>query len=321
MAIKGLTHQRAEFPEIGQLRKGAEKPNEKQPGKDLTYFRFTSELPDVVAAFESAYDGEPRLINVFLPFRHADDCWEAWQEEYKAGGLVHRCDGETAVLWQKQDGSYSTEKKPCPGGCKPTGRLKVIIPELRRLAYVTVLTTSWHDIRNLDAQLRALESLRGDLTGIPLQLRRRPHKISTPSGNGGKRVRREKWLLSIEAAPQWVDLQLEAQQAAAIPQLPSGPAPEPVVDVVTGEIVEDELPWDAQVFDAGEDEPELPPDFLVVRIPEGSHQHAGQTIGWLLENDRDYLNLVAASARDREVRESALAALEWANEIQAALPM
>lgn len=277
MPINGLTNRPPSFPEIGQLRKGAPKPNEKQPGKDLTFFRFTSDIPEVQAAFDAAYDGEPRLINVFLPFRSVDDNMDAWQEEYRAGGLVHRCNGETVVLWQKSDGSYSHDSKPCEyasgkkqrsqkePGCKPVGRLKVIIPELGRLAYVTVLTTSTHDIRNLDAQLRALAGLSksGDLRGIPLQLRRRPNKISTPSGDG-KRVRREKWLLSIEAAPDWVALQLAAQAQAALPEMrpmAALPAPAQGVTVIahTGEIVAAPGAEDWEDDDAEEGEWAVPP--------------------------------------------------------------
>ena len=267
MPIKGMTNQQAAFPEIGQLRKGAPKP-ERGIGKDLRHFRFTSEIQEVEVEFHTHYNDEPRLINVFLPFRTADENWEAWQESYVAGGLVHRCDGETMTLWRQQDGSYSTEPKPCPFAngakptkahpeCKPVGRLKVIIPELRRLAYVTVLTGSIHDIRNLDAQLRALEALRQDLRGIPLQLRRSPKQISTPTP-GGKRARREKWLLSIEAAPTWVHLQLAAQEAEAMPQPPAGAT---VIDGATGEIVPrptagaNGLDWDV-VPEQPEPEPE-----------------------------------------------------------------
>jgi len=279
MAIKGMTNRQAQFPEIGQLRKGGEKQIRKRKdgteytiwGNDLDHFRFTSEIPEAVSAFEAVYDGQPRMINVLLPFQYVDENWEAWQEEYVAGGLVHRCDGETMVLWQKADGSYSHEPKPCPyaggkqrtkqnPGCKPTARLKVIVPELRRLAYVTVLTNSVHDICNLDSQLRALESLRHDLRGIPLQLLRSSKTISTPDEKTGNRVRRQKWLLSIEAAPQWVGLQLAAQEVAALPQLPEGMAllGNGVVDGVTGEIIEAE--WDHEIFDENdEQEQESPP--------------------------------------------------------------
>jgi len=321
--IKGLTNQAPEFPQIGELRKGAPKPESgDRPGKDLTYFRFTSDLPEVVAAFESAYDGEPRLINAFLPFPYVDENWEAWQEAYVAGGLKHRCDGEYVVRIQNDDGTY-TDPEPgtvkCPGGCKPSGRLKILIPELRRLASVLVLTTSLWDIHNLDKQLRALYEIKSDLRGIPLQLRRRPQKKSMPQK--GKRVRREMWLLSIEAAPTYVELQLAAQEAAALPQLPSGMVDAPEVDEITidgttGEIVGDGE-WPNELFEAGEDEPGPedfipPPDFLVVQIPAGPRK--GQRLGWLLENDPDYLELVAQGAKNMSVREAARAAIEWGKE-------
>jgi len=324
MPIKGLTNQAPQFPMIGELRKGAPKPEQgDRPGRDLTYFRFTSDLEGVCEAFEAAYDGEPRLINVFLPFPTVDENWEAWQEEYAAGGLKHRCDGEYVVRVQDKDGTY-TDPEPgtvkCPGGCKPAGRLKVIIPELQRLAYVLVLTTSKWDILNLDGQLRALYEIKRDLRGIPLQLRRRPEKKSTPSK--GKRVRREIWLLSIEAAPTYVALQLAAQEAAALPKLPETTRPI-VVDSATGEIVDDD--WEPELFDAGEDEPmpepppepdeeEVfgpPPDFLTVQIPKG--HRAGKTMGWLAQFDPDYLGSVADGAKDASIREAAQLTLEWAN--------
>ena len=249
MPIRGLTDRAAAFPQIGILRKGDKKP-ERGPGRDLTYFRFTSEHRDVIVAFYGTYGKTPKDVNVFLPYRSAGENWQAWREHWVAGGLIHRCDGETCAVWRKKDGSYSTDPVPCPGQCKPVGRLSVVIPELKRLAFVTVLTTSLHDIMTLTENLAALELLRGDLRGIPLVLRRRPRKVSTP-GDNGKRLRREKWLLTLEAAPQWVSLQLAAQQAAAIPQLPSGsyeleapdddngwePPGDVVVDGTTGEIM------------------------------------------------------------------------------------
>jgi hypothetical protein len=225
MPIQGLTDRAAAFPQIGILRKGGPKPNEKQPGPDLHHFRFTSEHPDVMAAFGGIYGNEPTDINILLPYRTTDENLSAWREHWIAGGLVHRCDGKTTIVSRKQDGNYTSDPKPCPGQCKPVGRLSVIVPELKRLAFVTVLTTSLHDIMTLTENLTALEMIRGDLRGIPLILRRRPRKVSTPAPDG-KRVRREKWLLTVEAAPQWVALQLATQQTLALPRLPGGELPE-----------------------------------------------------------------------------------------------
>ena len=72
-----------------------------------------------------------------------------------------------------------------------------------------------------------------------------------------------------------------------------------------------------ETFAAGEPELEVeeeefipPPDFLVVQIPKG--EWAGQTLGWLAENDPDYLQLVADGAKDPSVREAAQLTIEWA---------
>jgi len=238
MPIKGLTDQPRQFSEIGQLRKGAPKPKGKQqPGADLTYFRATFEDGEGKAAdmFLQAYGSEPREINIRLPFNTVDENFDAWREAYVKGGLVHRCDGEyTQYEVNSRTGSIlvmrgldtDDNKVKCDGstGCKPTGRLKVIIPELRRLAFMTVLTTSIWDVLNISRQLEAIRYINGGkLQNVPLILKRRPREISTPSGTGGKKARREMWLLSIEANPDWVEARVLALPSFDEPlQLPPG---------------------------------------------------------------------------------------------------
>lgn len=231
MPIKGLTTQREPaFPRIGVLRKGGVK-SEKRPGADLKHFRFDTDSPQAFKNFEAAYGKQPDTINVYLPYSTPDENFQAWQEEYKSGGLVHRCDGETMSVWLTPDGKYSTDPKPCPyhtgqakrttnePGCKPVGRLTVIIPELQRFAYVTVGTTSKNDIMELTDNLNAVFAMRGNLQGIPFVLCRRPKMISTPTPDGG-RARYEKWMLSLEVNPQWATMQLETMRKQAM--LPSG---------------------------------------------------------------------------------------------------
>lgn len=223
MTILGLTDQAAAFPIIGVLRKGDVKKSNR-PGEDLTYFRFTSEDGEALEDFYGAYPDKQaqRRINIFLPHKTGDENMDSWMEHWVAGGLVHRCDGKVTRLWRKDDGSYEdnpNEQKACPGKCKQVGRLSVIVPELGRFATVTVLTTSIHDIINLSRQLKSYESIRGDLRGIPFVLTRSPKMVSTP-GENGKRLRREKWLLSLEANPQWAKMQLLADEQGALPELP-----------------------------------------------------------------------------------------------------
>lgn len=232
MAIIGLTDRGAAFPRIGILRKGAPKPEQgNRPGSDLRdHFRFDTDNTEAAAAFTAAYGDKPNDIEIMFAYRTAAENFDAWQEHHSAGALKHRCDGQTCVLHLLADGSYSHEPIPCPSIalrakdakidkkhlCRPVGRLKVIIPALKRMAYVLVATTSINDILELQGNLEAAEAMRGDLRGIRFILSRRARKVSTPGDNGTRR-RMEKWLLSIEPAPDWVRLQLSAVQQAALP--------------------------------------------------------------------------------------------------------
>ena len=236
MAIKGLTNRGLAFPEIGQIRKGSPK-TEKAPGRDLAYFRVTFDEKETEAAtqFEQVYGKTPDEIRIVLPFNDLDRMWEAWLEAYTAGRLVARSDGEKFIYWvdtrtgetKVQNGVPETpykdrmevgkERSGKSIVCKPAGRLKVIIPELARAAYLTVLTTSLHDIANIDSQLSAFKELNnGQIAGIPLMLRRRPKKISCP-GKDGNRVRMTKYMLSIEADPAWVKAKLMEVKRLALP--------------------------------------------------------------------------------------------------------
>jgi len=265
MPIKGLSDRGMSFPEIGAIRKGAKK-TENKPGADLSYFRVVFDEREVKAqeTFLSVYGSQPAAVRIILPFDEIERMWESWLEAYTAGRMVARSDGEYYVYLIDTDtgemlvkngidikthlprpyidgqpvGYYTDgngKKKPIY--CKPSGRLKVIIPELARAAYMTVLTTSIHDIANISDQLRAFQALnRGRIAGIPLILRRRPESISCPNPDG-TRVRRVKWLISIEADPEWVKAALQETKRLALPgnglslPLPSGqtstPDPEP----------------------------------------------------------------------------------------------
>jgi hypothetical protein len=264
MPIKGLSDRGLAFPEIGQIRKGAKKEPTK-PGADLTYFRVEfDELEKKAAAdFKMAYKDQPKAIRIILPFNEIERMWDPWLEAYTAGRLVARSDGEwiTYQLDDKGDlivhngldkngnrvphplnGIAGHDYKGNAVKFKPTGRLKVMVPELKRAAYLTVMTTSTHDIGNISSQLAAFKELNGgQLAGIPFILRRRPKAISTPSDDG-KRVRRVKWLISIEVDPDWASAKFGQLNALALPSglEPTPAAPiDPVEDVI--EYDEDEI--------------------------------------------------------------------------------
>lgn len=249
MPIIGITDRGGQFPQIGTLRKGAPKPNENRPGADLKdCFRMDTTNPDVAEAFRTAYGDKPNHIRVMLMYGTVEENFDAWKEHYSAGALKRRCDGQTCVQRLNKDGIYDFTPQSCecalldlqkPHACGPVGRLKVVIPELARMGYVMVGTTSIHDIIELQSNLEAAAALRGDLRGIPFILRRTPRKVSIPGDNGTRR-RMEKWLLSLEPAPDWVRLQITAMQRAALPTSEVLALPAPIVDEDTGEVIEEE---------------------------------------------------------------------------------
>lgn len=241
MPIIGLTTGTPQFPRIGILRKGAEKTSPKRPGSDLQWFRYTSDTnPESVEAFYDAFGKQPNHFTVMLPYQTVDENFEAWQEQWTAARLQHRCDGQHVQLeYDQHQNRYvqPAQPKPCPGGCKPIGRLSLIIPALIKAGHVgtvTLKTTSKHDIMNIDGALKAYYQMRGDLRGIEFILYRYPEQVSTPDG-----PRREKWLVGLKASHEWVTAQLESMQQRA---LGAGERPmlaPPNVDLETGEILDD----------------------------------------------------------------------------------
>lgn len=257
MPIKGLTDRGQAFPQIGTIRKG-DKKTENKPGKDLTYFRveIDEREKEAIASFDKAYGPKPTDLNVLLPFNEIEKFWDAWRELYNTGALVHRCDGEFVnyeidpvsgqVLvrdWLNDQGervACKLQKHPDKRKrCRPVGRLKVVIPELGRLGYFTLNTTSLFDVIHISEQLGALAQINnGQMAGVPMILKRRPAMVSTPitdkETGQTKRARVEKWLISIEANPKWVAAKIKSMHLAALPEfarpLIDGPKAETPID-------------------------------------------------------------------------------------------
>lgn len=101
VAIKGLTGRGANFPQIGEIRKGAKKPEKgDRPGKDLTYFRIEfekGEPPETAAKCRALFGDEPKELRIMLPLNRIDSVWSAWIDGYTAGGLVYRSNGNDAA--------------------------------------------------------------------------------------------------------------------------------------------------------------------------------------------------------------------------------
>ena len=279
MPIKGLTDRGLALPEIGQIRKGAKKnPNENRPGADLTYFRveFDENEKKAADAFRVAYGDKPSYIRIILPFNETERMWDAWLEAYTAGRMIARSDGEyiTYMLDDKSDvlvqhgldkagqkvkhpadNIAGRDQKGHPVKFKHSGRLKVIIPDLSRAAYLTVMTTSIHDIGNISDQIAAFKELnQGQLAGIPFILRRRKKMISTPNADG-TRVRRPKSLISIEADPEWVKAKLTQLGSLALPNFESAlllTPPEDGIENESEDFDEDEIEGEANEYQESE---------------------------------------------------------------------
>lgn len=243
MPIKGFDlapeHASQGLPRIGTLHKGSpkRKRTKQQNGKtveyeifgeDLHHFRvtFEPEYENERPVFESLYGKEPNRLLVMVNGDTVNDAVDAWKEEYGPSGtaqdkgaviLQKRCDGETQHLWYNQRSGFydksriSCESKVC--GCKPTGRLNLILPEFSEqtgiLGYFTIQTTSERDIRTMYARLISAQVLFGGLRGVQLLLYREEQKLNVPqvSASGqrtGKKSTVKKHMLELRVMPEFV---------------------------------------------------------------------------------------------------------------------
>lgn len=284
MPIKGLSDRGLSFPIVGHIRKGGPKTGEGEStriGKDLEFFRveFDEGESELVEKFRRIYGEQPRSLRVVLPFNEIDRFFDCWQEAYLAGAMIHRCDGER-VQWARdpETGEILVKDWKGPGGqevlcsggpvafyttgqgkkksvkCDRVGRLKVILPELGRLACLVVHTGSALDVVNLNGQLEWYKWLaNGKLTGLTFQLKRKPSMVSTPTPEG-KRVRRKKWLLHLEADPEWVSEMLKNLKTSVLPGLAEITPPE--IEIVEDRALEGD--WEEFSESDTPEEPEAP---------------------------------------------------------------
>ena len=241
MPIKNLTDRntlKPRPPRLGKLRKGAEKSKNK-PGEDLSYFRFTSDNPNIVTAFQKIYGKEPRVINAVMYYHTYEECFASWIECWDASGLVFRSDGEFWHIWRDGD-KYVRGKKSHTDAPDQSeiGRLEFVIPELWEAGFrgtVTLETHGNHDMRQIGGALLAAEEGRESLRGLQFTLRRVQEEISVPGWGDreGKRSKAQKWLVKLESSQQL----LLSIQDGDLPALGSG-----IVDTATGEIFDQNEP-------------------------------------------------------------------------------
>jgi len=242
---QALANEAPRYPYIGKLRKGAPK-GENRPGRELEWFRFTSEIPGLAEVFAEIYGDQPATFEITLPHGTPRTNWEAWCEEWSDGGILkHRCDGEKCVVWYDSNGVYHTAAAgagpDCPGGCSEVLRMSVMLPALAEnghVGLVTIETHSSHDIASIPRYIQKAyddichygESMgrKMDCRDILFTVRRVPQMISSPVGgkkNPAKRGMVKHYLVQIVPAASWIKRQMavieEIQAAPVVPLLQS----------------------------------------------------------------------------------------------------
>lgn len=206
---------------------------------------------------------------------------------------------------------------------KPVGRLRVVIPELNRLAYLTLTTTSINDIINLggpdSGELGAIkqlcDQLRLPLAGVPLILKRKPKPVAY-TDDSGKQSRMTRWLVHIEADPEFVERALASSKLLAMPNLLNatvGEVPgvyEPEVedeeDVPTGEATEGEDIAEGTVNEQEEEPTEMSYDEAkaVIIVTNGGKER------FMSELNEQQLNRVILNSPDEAQRKAAQVVLK-----------
>lgn len=219
------------FPEVATIRKGGAKPQGK-PGADLNdRFRvvFAPGAEDIKTAFLKLYQtDQPAKIRAMIPFPRVNAAWSWYNEAYQAGRMVAQALDDRFLVYRNpltgeyevRDGEpyraytpgqhiiYERGGKTFDLPMKPSGRLHLWLPELGRMVFFNLKTTSYYDCLNISSNLAAVQGIadalnHGNAAGIPLWIYRKKQSI-TWNKPDGTASRIEKWLVQIEVDPAYV---------------------------------------------------------------------------------------------------------------------
>jgi len=288
---------RIAFPEVGTIRKGAQKQKRtidgrevETVGKDLSdRFRVTfyPGTEDIAARFFNAYDTfTPHHIRAMIPFRSVWDAWSQANEAYNFGRLIAKADDDRFITLRDpltseyivrngeplrpyipgESIDYHSKGKQYSLKLRPTGRLRLFLPETGRLVMFTLKTTSYYDCLNIEQHLGALQAIAdalnsGNAAGIPIHVYRAEREVTRNQPDGSAQ-RVKKWLVHIESDPEWVKAAVRRLAEFAItgemrlPLLPEQPGEiagniDPEQDVDNGAYAEEsvaELPAQPEMF-------------------------------------------------------------------------
>lgn len=211
MPIKFLTGRGGDvIPRFGAIAKGDTAPTRAGGANrpiDLDYFRFrfAEGYEHLQAPITDLLGDKPKSIEVILiPVYPQNDPLETYfphsMQAWAKGGLMVDCDGETVLRhYNQQRGAYDTTPHTCqfadgkcPQGCKPTGRLKVVIPQIISVAGLGYFSLTTHGKADIDQIIGALSFCL--MRSIPIDsvlwnMARIPKKTTYKDDRGAERTR------------------------------------------------------------------------------------------------------------------------------------
>lgn len=240
------------FPEVGIIRKGEPKKKIIKDGKEIeimgtdlgnrlrvVFYPGTGEAQQKFFQIHNTFT--PEKILCMLPFAHVDSSWDCYNEGYSRGRLIAKADyerflylvdgatgnkvvidgepftpfhpGETIQYTNKAGNNIEIKMKP-------TGRLKVFLPQMMRMVSFVVKTTSFYDCIAISEQLAAIQAVanainNGNCAGIPFWLYRAEREVAWSKPDGSC-MRVKKWLLNIEIDSDFVKAALQRMTGQAL---------------------------------------------------------------------------------------------------------
>jgi hypothetical protein len=245
------------------------------PGTDDVKNAFAALYPTAAKTYGPDYAEqsgfEMSRIRCMITTRNVSDAWEWANEAYNAGRLIARADDNHFIVYRNpvtgeheiKNGEpfkefshgmsvdYERDGRKFFLPIRTYGRLSLFIPDLGRMVRFTLKTTSFYDRLNISANLAAIQFLAdtlngGNAAGIPFFVYRREQEITWNKPDGGAQ-RIKKWLVNIEADPEWVAATMQRMRRFALGGETIGPAllPPPVSGNVNPETAaEDEATGD-----------------------------------------------------------------------------
>jgi hypothetical protein len=287
------------FPTVATIRKGGpKKPGVNKRGqaievvgddlKDRFRVVFAPGIDEQIKTdwIKLYQTDQPTRIRAMICFPTVWEAWDCFNEAYNAGRLVARAD-EThfLVLRDALSGAYTVQNgepfTPYKPGMKisyeregrsfelpmrSTGRLRLFLPELGRMVYFELKTTSFYDCQNITNQLAGIQGIadalnRGNAAGVPFYIYRKEQSITWNKPGGGA-LRVSKWLIQLEVDPAYVGSAIKRMSdfaltgSSAVGALPSGE--------IAGEVNPEEPEIDEEITDSEwymlpDAEPEIDP--------------------------------------------------------------